>query len=402
MANLNAYIDFNLTITRSDGSAMLVLNDPNNYPSGVDVDLLGYFAITQPDTITVTGNYITPDIYWNGTTLVTAFKECRLQATGEFEQGTYTITYHIVAPGYDETVLTKTLDLSYSTPQLVVTENFDVFIPSLTLTDDTDYTQAGMQLVYSQRAWSANVITVEGTPQSINAFTQTFDLAYLGSYYDSEYDVSLLANFIYLLDAPNDWVQINDTLLFQEIYFAFIPPSILELLELLTTYKSTIDAANCICGPGCVDNCTILKNTYSLAVSIYTHIVERGRANVTTGLGNYVIQLQKLLSNCVTPDYTNTNEAIQPYDWGSTGGTTFSFYKQMVVGSGVNNAPADGSTIYTDTNLINKSVIVFLDSLLMGNNLSDRVSITYNSMTGSITWNQPLVNLQLISIYTYN
>jgi hypothetical protein len=403
MANLSAYIDFNITLTKSDTTSALVLTDPDNYPAGVDVDLLGYFVITQPDTITLTGNYITPDIYWNGSALTSATKELRLLSTGGFEQGTYTITYHIVAPGYDETILTKTFNLVYTTPDLVVTQNFDVFTPSLSVTDDTVYTKTGMTLETTTRAWTANIITVEGTPRAISSSTQTFDLSYLGSYYDSEYDIFLTVNLVYQLNAPNDWVTINDTITFQHVYYAFIPPTLIELLELLTAYKTTVDAANCICGTGCVDNCTLLKNTYSLAVSIYTHIVERGRNNEIIGLSAYVLQLQKLLSNCVTPAYTNTNEVMPAYFWGNPPtGTVFAFYKQMIVGSGVNNAPANGATTYTDTNLIGKNVIVYLDSLLMGNGLSDRVSITYNSTTGTITWNTTLNSPQLISIYTFS
>ncbi len=71
------------------------------------------------------------------------------------------------------------------------------------------------------------------------------------------------------------------------------------------------------------------------------------------------------------------------------------------MGSGVNNAPAAGATTYTDALLAGKSVQVFLDSLLMGFNLADRISITYVSGTGSITWNTPLVSDQLISIYSF-
>jgi hypothetical protein len=251
------------------------------------------------------------------------------------------------------------------------------------------------------RSWEATIISVEGTNQDISASTETFDLAYLGSYYDSRYDASLTAVVAYTLEAPDNWVTIEDTQEFEETYYAFIPPTIVDLLELLTTYKATVDAANCICGTACVDNCTQLKATYSLAVSIFTHIVERGRAGQTTGLDAYVIQLQKLLSNCVTPAYTNTNEAIPAYDWGSSTSGSFAFFKQMIVGSGVNDAPADGATAYTDALLVSKSAMVFLDSQLMGNNLSDRVSITYNSGTGTITWNTPLVSSQLISIYTF-
>jgi hypothetical protein len=401
MANLSAYIAFTIQLQKSPTTSAIVLTDPDNYPAGVDVNLKGYFVITQPDGITITGNYLTPDIYYSGSALVDATKELRLRSTGGFQQGEYTLTYNIVAPGYDETTLTKTFDLSYTSPTFDVNDNFDVFTPSLSVTDDTVYTQAGMSLVSVIRSWEATIISVEGTNQDISGSLQTFTLSYLGSYYDSRYDVSLTATAASQLDTPDNWVYIFDVQEYEATYYAFIPPTIAELLELLTAYKATVDTAHCICGTGCVDNCTTLKNTYSLAVSIYIHIVERGRAGVIAGLDAYVLQLQKLLSNCVTPAYTNTNEAIPAYDWGSTTGNTLAFFKQMIVGSGVNNAPADGATTYTDVLLISKSVIVYLDSLLMGNNLSDRVSITFNSTTGTITWNTALFAPQLISIYTF-
>lgn len=402
MANLASYIAFNATLSKGPTSSSLILSDPDNYPAGVDVTLKGYFVITQPDGLTITGNFITPDISWTGSALSTATKALRLRATGGFQQGEYSITYHVIATGYDETILTKTFTLSYTSPSLDITDNFDVFTPTLSVTDDTTYTQTGMTLNSVTRSWQATIISVEGTNRDISGSAQTFDLAYLGSYYDAQYDVSLTATANYTLSSPNNWVTIIDEQEIEATYYAFIPPTIIELLASLTSYKATIDAANCICGTGCVDNCTLLKNTYSLATSIYTHIVERGRNNVVDGLDAYVLQLQKLLSNCVTPDYTNTNEVIPAYDWGNAvTGTVFAFYKQMVVGSGVNNAPAVGATTYTDASIINKNVVVYLDSLLMGNSLSDRVSITYTLATGTITWNTPLQENQLISIYTY-
>ena len=401
MANLSAYIDFNIVLQKDSTSSSLVLSDPDDYPMGVDVNLIGYFVITQPDTITITGSYDDPDIYWDGSSLTEATKELRLRSTGGFQQGTYTITYYVSATGYDETSLTKTFDLVYTSPTIEVTDNFDVFTPTLSVTDSTDYDQDDMTLDSTTRSWEATIISVEGTNQDISASTQSFDLSYLGSYYDSEYDVTLAVTLVYTLDSPDDWVEINDTVYFDETYYAFIPPTIIELLALLTAYKTTVDDANCICGTGCVDNCTPLKSTYSLAVAIYTHIVERGRENVTTGLDDYVLQLQKLLSNCVTPAYTNTNEAIDAYDWGSSTSGNFAFFKQMIVGSGLNDAPADGATTYTDTNLISKSIVVYLDGLLMGINLSDRLSITFSNVTGTITWNSPIYSPQMISIYTY-
>ncbi len=282
MANLDGYINFNIVLTKTPTTSELVLDDPDIYPPGVDVGLKGYFVITQPDNITITGNYLSPDIEWNGSQLTKATKELRLTSVGGFQQGTYTITYNVEAPGYDETTLTRTIVLTYTSPTIVVTENFDVFTPALTLTDDTDYDKDGMTTDVQVSTWNALIITVEGSAQAISSNSTTFDLSYLGSYYDSQYDVSLLAAVTYTLNTPNNWVTIVDNISFEQTYYAFIPPSLTDLLDLLTAFKATIDGANCICGPGCISNCSTLKDTYSLAVSIYTHIVERGREGLTS------------------------------------------------------------------------------------------------------------------------
>lgn len=315
MADLSAYIAFSAALSKSDTTSAITLTDPDNYPPGVDIGLKGFFVITQPDLITITGSFITPDIEWNGSSLPPASKELRLRVNGAFQQGLYTIEYHVIAPGYNETVLTKTLILAYTSPALTVTENFDVFTPDLSLTDDTTYAQSGMTTNSVSRSWEADIITVLGTPQNIVSTLQTFDLNYLGLYYDSRYDASLVSTVTYTLDSPSTWVTIVDVQTFTHTYYAFIPLSIDELLELLTAYKAQVDAGGCICGTGCCSTCTVLKTTYTLAMSIYTHIVERGRAGEIEGLSVYVVQLQKLLSNCVTPAYTNTNGVIPPYNW---------------------------------------------------------------------------------------
>src|SRR5437870_2605831 len=105
MANLNSYINFSAILNKELTLSSLILSDPDDYPAGVDVNLKGYFVITQPDGIVITGNYLTPDIEWDGSQLTVATKELRLRSTGGFQQGTYTIVYNIVAPGYDETTL---------------------------------------------------------------------------------------------------------------------------------------------------------------------------------------------------------------------------------------------------------------------------------------------------------
>lgn len=401
MANLSAYIAFNASLQKGPSGSSLVLTDPDNYPMGVNTSLLGYFVITQPDGITITGSFGTPDVSWNGSILTPATKELRLAYNGNFQQGIYQIDYHVVAAGYDETLLSKSFTLSYSSPTIVFDPNLDFFTPVLSVTDDSDYAQSPFTLVSVTRAWEGRITSVEGTPQTITGSLVTFLLAYLGVYYDARFAVTLISTVTYQMTGDDDWITIIDIVEAEVTYDSEIPPTLIELLELLTDLKTQIDDAGCICGTGCCSTCSPLLDRYKLAVSIYTHIVERGREGVTIDLGPYVVQLQKLLNNCVTPTYTHTNEAIPAYDWGGGGGTSnFAFYKQMIVGSGINGAPADGATNYVDAALIGRTIMLFLDGLELGTSLTDRQSYVFDNTTGTITWFTEIWAPSLIRIYT--
>src|SRR6266581_5391619 len=211
MPNLQSYIDFSTSLNKSPTTSSWGFTDTGTYPAGVPLTLKGYAIIQQPDGISImTGSFVSPSIYWNGSQLTTGSFELRLRSTGGFEQGEYSIEYHIIATGYSETVLTKTFTLSYTSPTPSVSDDFNVFLPNLSVTDDTVYTQAGMTLISTVRAWQATIISVEGTNQDISASMQTFDLAYLGSYYDSRYDIDLTSTVTYTLASPSNWVTIVD------------------------------------------------------------------------------------------------------------------------------------------------------------------------------------------------
>lgn len=395
-------IDFTIALQRSDlGTSAIIATDPDLYPPGTDVTLKGYFIITQPDGIVLTtGSLISPSIFWTGSALSQGNFELRLRSDSSLEQGVYTFEYHAIALGFNETVLTKTCTISYASPTIVFDPDLDIFTPALTVADATVYTQTGMSIVSTVRNWQGTIITVSGIVQNINSSASTFDLAYLGSYYDAQFDISLSSTTIYNLNSPSAFVTISDVKLLSATYDSQIPPTLIELLALITNLKAQLDAGGCICGTGCCSTCSALKNTYTLAVSLYTHIVERGRAGITTDLGPYVLQLVKLLNNCVTPTYVHTNNVIPPYDWGVSS-NSFAYFKQMIVGSGVGGAPAAGAQTYTDPLLVGKSVQVFLSGVLMPIGLSTVQSITYNMGTGTITWFQGLNLDDQIVLYTF-
>lgn len=362
MPDLSAYISIAVVLDKSQPTPVFRIIDNSAYPLGVAQTIAGILTVTQPDNVTISNtNFGTPNIYWNGSALVPADLELRLDNTSSFQRGGsgYRITYTVRAPGYTDTVLQKAFSLGYTPPAIVITNNFDIFTPQLTVQDSTNYTQAGLSFISVTRSWSADIITVLGTTQPITGTAQVLDLAYLGSYYDSRYDISLTIFPQWMLQGASNFVTIIDNLSEDITLYAQIPPTLDELQDDLANLKQTLDAAVCDC-----NNYPRLLADYNLANSIYTQLVDRGQSGSLSGLDTYIYQLEKIFNNNVNPSYVNTNTAIPPYDWNSGGGGSVawaditgkpnSITVEWVVGQG--GFPGNGATTYTNANFVNVPV----------------------------------------------
>lgn len=356
MPDLSAYIDFNVVLDKSGGSPIVKFVDPDHYPAGVDITLTGIFSITQPDGITLTGNFTSPDVFWTGTALSQPTKALRLNLASGFQNGSYTVTYTARATGYTQTVLTKVFTLTYTAPTLVITPGFDEFKPQITVTDATTYTQTGFTNTGTVRTWTATIRSVLGTNQNIAGAGTVFDMNYGGNYYDSYYDVTLTAVITYQLTAANSYVTTVDKLILSGTYQAQIPPTLVQLLASLTALKAQVDAAILNC-----NNYVALQETYQLAEVIYSHLIFRGRLSDFAGLADWVWQLQKIFNNNTIPAYTNTNGVIPVYDWGvgnptwtSISGKPVTTRFAWLVGTG--GFPLAGATTLVDPALVGFNV----------------------------------------------
>lgn len=347
---------------KSQPTPTLRVVDNSNYPAGVALTIAGILTVTQPDNVTVSNtNFATPDIYWSGSALVPADLELRLDTSNSFQRGGtgYTIIYTVRAFGYDDTVLTKVFPLNYTPPSFVITNNFDIFTPDLSVQDSTVYSQTNLDFISVNRAWSADIITVLGTTQTVTGTAQVLDLAYLGSYYDSRYDISLDIAPQWKLQGAYNFVTIIDDLADDLTLYAQIPPTLAELQVSLATLKSQLDAAVCDC-----NTYSILFDRYNLANSIYSQLVARGQSGSLSGLDTYIFQLQKIFNNNVNPTYINTNTVIPAYDWNTGGsgavawtditGKPSSITVEWLVGA--IGFPGPGATTYTNSNFVNVPV----------------------------------------------
>lgn len=359
-------MDFSIILDKRQPSVTgLKFTDTGSYAGGIAVNFTGYYSVTQPDGITVqTGSFTAPSIYWSGGALVPSLSQLRLNTANTFQSGNYVITYVLRCPGFSDTTLTKTFYLSYTAPLVSLTPAFDLFTPDLQVVDQTNYLQTGMSLTSTTRAWSALIKTVLGTPQNITSSAINFDLNYSGSYYDSEYDVSLTVNPLFTLDAPYGWVTAIDNLQQTATYFAQIPPAIASLDSSMETLKNLLDANvnNAATYPG-------ILQSWLTANSLYSDFRRRGCDGLMQGLEVTLYQLLKIFNNNVNPMYVNTNTAIPTYNfecgtggsvaWSSITGKPATANIEWVVGAG--GFPGNGATSMTDSRFAGASVaqIVF-------------------------------------------
>lgn len=368
MADLSSVINFSVALDKNTGYTKVT--DTSSYASGVASGITGIVSITQPDGITRSGNWLAPDIYWDGSQLVIANLELRLAEDGLFQNGSYSITYTIRHSSYDETSITRTFTLSYSRPSILITESFDIFTPLLKVIDSTTYEKSGFALQSVTRLWEALIQTVSGTIRSKVGSTQEFDLSYGGDYYDAYYDISLDVIVTYRLSSAT-WVSVidrlNDALEDETALQAQIPPTIDQFLAMIKGFKNELDAL--------VTNCTqydIKLQRYKLITSVFDQLVKNGQSGLLSGLKDYVLELQLLLNDGVTPTYTNTNAIIPTYDWGVGAGSVAwgdvsgkPSSEDVYFEAGDFGYPAVGSSTYTNSSFENTRLIVFKNRLLL-------------------------------------
>lgn len=346
--DLSAYISFLVKADISDIAApVFVLTDNSVYPAGIVPT--GIFTVTQPDGLTRTGKFDTPDI--SGTTTSKSIG-LRLDCNNKLQNGTYTVKYEIEATGYDNTILTRSFTVNYTQPTLVLTNLFDLFTPSLEYQDDTNYAVSGFTSTVT-RAWTATIGTVGALtgPNSVS-----FDLKYAGSYYDADYTVAFTSNITYQ-STSYSYFSIVDKLTKTVNADAYTPPTSAQLLTYLTTLKTRLDAL--------INSCQKYdkaKADYEYAYTLYAHAMKRICNNDKVGVDSYITEIINIYNNNVSTTQIHTNAAIAPYVYDCGGSTVVVSQYSVAVVSGTAEAIAAGiivgQTTFTNPLIASRNVMV--------------------------------------------
>lgn len=124
--------------------------------------------------------------------------------------------------------------------------------------------------------------------------------------------------------------------------------------------------------------------------------------NSNTGLQNLISYTQ---SKAEGYNFTNKTRIYPDVTMNTDKGgalltsTTAKIYSQDIVGVTA-GAPATDATTMTKTGLIGKSIIVEHDGVILPVGAVDRLSYTFNSGTGVVTFSQPLLFNHVITTYT--
>ena len=271
------------------------------------LSLVGYFDIIQPDGIKVSGNYTTPDITGASLSFTTLL---RLDALQSYQKGEYKITLNASHPSYTPGIFTRDFFLTYIPTTQVISEDFDLYTPSLKYTDKTIYPLSGYTTAVDTYSWSA--VTSAGS--IIPSVTSIFDLVIGGNYYDAKY----LVTYTKVIAYNATWLTIQYTYTYTKTGIAYTPQSMIVLLGYLTALKTSLDSAYCS---------DLLQELYEKAEALYAHLRARVCAHDTAGLKNYFDQFYTLTHNYQPYFYINTNVAIPMYDFttgcGGSGSSVF-------------------------------------------------------------------------------
>jgi len=369
MPDLNGQLSFNVNFDLT-GSPKLKLTPSTSIPDLDKPALIGYYAITQPDGITVTGNIGTPEMVWNAGLLVFNTFEVvlRIASDQSYQRGQYSITLFAERAGYTNGQFTQTFTVGYERAIQTFTPDFDCFTPSLTVRDNTDYAKSGYNITTQSNVWVATCPA--GT---INGTGVLFDMTIGGQYYDCAYSITGTKNIVYTSIA-NSWLSITDAIIKNFSKSTQIPPSMQLNLAYLISVKERRDAARNCKGDYCK-----LQKVFEEANALYNLIRGMVCIRATELLLEYFAEYYRITHNLQPLVYTNTNGIIPTYDFvsgcGGTGGGSGAGGTTIIIQCVIGNAYVISGSSETVTGLSSGSTVVSSDDFA-----SVRVEVTRGSL----------------------
>lgn len=305
MANIPG-VAINIVLDKSGPIPVIRVTDVSAY-GGLVNGITGILNILQPDQIAYQGTFTNPDIYYFNGALFVAQKELRLANDANFQKGNYIVTYTARHAGYDDTTIVVPFTIDYTRPTGVIVPNIDVFTPSLSVNDNTNYTANNFTQQGQVRSW----ISMAVPGMTVGGDVRQFNLNINGHYYDSIYNISLQVLMTYMLTAtPN--VSIIDQLNATSVFNTGVPESLNAIFVDINNYKAALGMV----GGTCKDDYLTKKQNYIYASTLFQNFIYQGTCGNKTNLVGIYNELKATLNNNVALPYTPTNAIIPTYNFG--------------------------------------------------------------------------------------
>lgn len=367
-------VRYNLT-----GAPSLLLTDTTTYPVGA----IGIFTVTQPDGYVRTGNFATPDITSSGGTFST---DLRLSSTGGVQCGTYIIKYEIKTTDDVISTFTRNFVFQYEPVELVMVENFDVFTPSLSYSDGTNYSVSGYNNTSPTRLWTGVSIPT-GTKTSTTA---AISLQHNGNYYDAVYTITLASTLLYS-HQTYAWLSVQETISKTVTAEACTPEPIEDLIPLIETLRQQ----SIECNGDFPD--------FEKAQTLFSHLTDMLKVLLLGGVtqeGIYDVyeDLLVILHNNQSIPCVHTNLPIPAYDLGSYAVSQFPIDAAYctLIGDGFN-------TVYNVThNLNDDCVLVQVYEVSSGAQVITDVTILSNNSVSVSFATAPSTNAYKVIVHSGN
>jgi hypothetical protein len=403
MPTLTGSIDFTVKFDLT-GAPTLKIIPTTTIPSGNKPTLTGYFNVLQPDGITREGSYTSPDIVWNGSSYNEISIVLRTASDGTYQRGDYVITMVADEPSYTPGTNVKSFNMSYEAATQTITQNFDLYTPSLGYSDDTVYTKGDYTIISQSSAWAAT--SAAGTPAP--STSASFDLVIGGQYYDTAFSITYAKQVTYTHNIYT-WLTVVQGWSYSVTADSYIPAAMSVLLGYLDTLKAERDASYCD---------KPLEERYEEAAVLYTHIRSKVCSVSTSGLKDYFDQFYRLTHNYTNPTYTHTNTVIPPYDFttgcagsgGGGGSTTPTVVIECVIGNAYSITGSSatvtgltaGSSVVSSSDFANVRIEVIRGNIpIPGTDPLDGSNYFSKTLSASsFSINNPLVTGEYIKIKT--
>lgn len=260
-------------------------------------------SVTMPDGIVRQYGSVSSPFLDDGNAFYNEF-DLQVDLAGNVYEGLYTFNYTFIESGGGQSTIQKKHSFKNNIKTISTSNAIDPFVPSFTITDETDYSVSGYTETVVRR-WSSLFSIVEISHTSSD---DSFNMSYLGRYYSGIYDLSLQSD----LSLIDGWFRIFASYFYTEEIIIKQPMELSALIALIKALKTKRDSF-LVCSDAQYNN---IQADFERLMSLFNLFISSGQAALTDDLDEYIDEIVKILQRWgITGVDAVVAAAISQYDF---------------------------------------------------------------------------------------